>query len=107
MESIAHISLPIYAVLMAVGGIMGFVKGKSKASLIAGLLSALLLTGAYFYSQTDMKNGLLMGVGVTSILSMVFVMRIAKTKKAMPAGALLLISIIEEMLLLVGAFFKL
>lgn len=106
MESAASISLLVYASLMALGGIMGFVKGKSKISLAAGLVSAVLLFLAYIWSLTEPKNAFLAGIGVTSVLGLVFAMRIAKTRKLMPAGALLILTIIEETFLLVAAFLK-
>ncbi len=106
METVARFSLLVYAVLMSVGGIMGFVKGRSSISLIAGLASAAVLVLAYFISISDARNGLLLGVGVTSVLTFVFAIRIAKTKKIMPSGALLALTLLEEMLLLLGSFLK-
>ncbi len=86
---------------------MGFVKAKSKASLIAGGLSGVALLLAYMYSLQNLKDGLLAACGVTSLLTIVFAMRLAKTKKFMPSGMLLILTMLEEMLLLVAAFYKL
>ena len=104
MEKIAQISLLVYAFLMSVGGIIGFHKGKSKASLIAGVGSAVALVGAYLFSLSDLKMGLYCGIGLAWVLTAVFVMRIARTKKFMPSGMLLIFTLIEELLLLLGAF---
>lgn len=106
MESIAQVSLIVYALLMSAGGLAGFIKGKSKASLIAGIASAIMLGAAYFLTTTDMKTGLLSGVGVTTLLTFVFAMRLVKTKKFMPSGMLLILNSIEEIILLLGAFLK-
>lgn len=57
----------IYIVLLLVGGLIGFFKGKSKVSLIMSSAFAALLV--------------------------VFAMRLAKTKKFMPAGMMLIVTI--------------
>ncbi len=107
MAGAVQISLLVYGILILLGGIMGFVKAKSKASLIAGGLSGVALLLAYMYSLQNLKDGLLAACGVTSLLTIVFAMRLAKTKKFMPSGMLLILTMLEEMLLLVAAFYKL
>lgn len=106
MEKVAQISLLVYAVLMSVGGIIGFRKSQSKASLIAGLGSGIALVGAYVASMSNIQVGLYCGIGITWALLIVFGIRIAKTKKFMPSGMLLAISAIEELVLLLGIFLK-
>ena len=91
---------------MMLGGIFGFVKAKSKASLIAGVLSGVLLLVSYFISSDNPNNGLLIGLGITSLLAITFAIRLAKTKKFMPSGMLLILTIIEEVLLLFATFVK-
>ncbi len=107
MASAVQISLLVYGILVLVGGVIGFVKAKSKVSLIAGGLSGLALICAYMYSTQNPKDGLLIGAGITSLLTIVFAMRLAKTKKLMPSGMLLILTVLEEFLLLVAAFYKL
>ncbi len=79
----------IYIVLLLAGGIVGFVKGKSKASLIAssafGVLIALCATNII---PTAYATGLM------GALILVFGMRLVKTKKFMPSGLMILITII-------------
>ncbi|HAV62297.1 MAG TPA: hypothetical protein DCY13_08010 [Verrucomicrobiales bacterium] len=75
----------IYIALLVAGGIVGFVKASSKASLIAssvfaGLL-ALINAGVI---QIRHLADILLGV-----LIVVFTMRLAKTKKFMPAGMMI------------------
>lgn len=80
----------IYIVLLLVGGLIGFVKGKSKVSLImSSVFAALLILCAL---------GIIFKAYVADILLaallVVFAMRLAKTKKFMPAGMMLVVTVI-------------
>ena len=77
-----------FAVLMGLGGFMGYRAG-SLPSLVAGMLSGAAMLGAYLLSNSTMKGGLLLGVAISLLLSFVFSMRLSKTKKFMPSGLLL------------------
>lgn len=102
MLAIAQYAIPVYAVLMLLGGIMGFVKGKSKPSLIAGAGSAAVLFGCFAYSYSDVKMALGAAFAVALLLEAVFAMRLAKTKKFMPSGALLILSGIFQVIFIFG-----
>ncbi len=102
MHEIAQFAIPVYAVFMLLGGIMGFVKGKSKASLIAGAGSAAALGGCFAYSYTDIKMALGAAFVLALILEGVFAMRLAKTKKFMPSGILLIVSGIFQVIFVLG-----
>ena len=80
----------IYIVLLVVGGLIGFFKGKSQIPLImsvafaAGLvLCAISNVFAYGFRQ-NLANILM------AALLVVFGLRLAKTKKFMPAGMMLI-----------------
>ena len=75
-----------YAVLMVLGGVMGKRAG-SKASLIAGVGSGVLLLVAWFVSMHHPVPGLVMGAVIAALLSATFGRRLAATRKLMPAGA--------------------
>jgi len=102
MQAIAIYAIPVYAVFMLLGGVMGFVKGKSKASLIAGVASAGLLGGCYALSFSDAKMALAAATAIAFILEAVFAMRLAKTKKFMPSGVLLILCGIFQVLFVLG-----
>lgn len=107
MTHALQISLLSFGILVSIGGIFGFLKAKSKASLIAGLVSGALLIFAYSVSNRNPKNGFLFGGIICSLLMIVFAIRVAKTKKFMPSGMLLILTSIEEVLLYLGAFLPL
>lgn len=75
----------IYIVLLVIGGLMGFFKGKSRVSLIMSVAFAalLILCALKIIFQAYVADILL------AALLVVFAMRLAKTKKFMPAGMML------------------
>lgn len=75
-----------YGILAIVGGIIGYVQAKSKASLISGIISGLLLIIAGVMQLQGQGLGLILAIVVTIALIIVFAMRLAKTRKFIPAG---------------------
>lgn len=78
----------IYIVLLVVGGLVGFLKAGSKASLIASLsfAAALVLcaTGILFQAYADI---------ILAVLLVFFGLRLSKSKKLMPNGLMLVLTI--------------
>lgn len=82
----------LYGLFLIVGGFFGWKKG-SKASLVAGIISgALVLCGAWWMSFNVVRPRFFL-FGVTTVLSIVFLIRLIKTKKFMPSGMLLLVTV--------------
>jgi len=81
----------IYIVLLVIGDLIGFLKAKSKVSLIMSVAfaAALCLCAAGIISQPYYLADILLAA-----LLVVFAMRLAKTKKFMPAGLMLVITIL-------------
>ena len=80
----------IYIVLLMAGGLVGFFKGKSKASLIASSAFAAVLilcaTGIIFQRYVaDL---------VLAVLLVFFSMRLAKSKKFIPNGLMVLLTLV-------------
>ena len=94
--------LLIYAVLMVVGGAMGMRAG-SKASLIAGGSSGVLLLIAWGVTFVNLAVGLWAGAVIALLLTATFAGRVAKTRKFMPSGMLLAVSLIATIMLIVSA----
>ena len=80
----------IYIVLLVIGGLIGFLKAKSQVSLIMSVsfAAALSLCATRIIFQRYVADILL------ALLLIVFAMRLAKTKKFMPAGMMLVVTIL-------------
>jgi uncharacterized membrane protein (UPF0136 family) len=79
-----------YIVLLIIGGLIGYLKAKSKVSLImsAVFAAALGLCAAGIVFKDYMADILL------ALLIVVFAMRVVKTKKFMPGGLMLVLTIL-------------
>lgn len=75
----------IYIGLLVAGGLAGYLKAKSKVSLITSAAFALVLAAcALRWVQVFWLPSLIMG-----LLIVVFGIRLAKTRKFMPSGLML------------------
>jgi uncharacterized membrane protein (UPF0136 family) len=103
MLDLTRIYLFVFGVLAIAGGIVGFVKAQSRASLIAGGISGLLLLVAgYLMGSGNLSIGLILGIVVSVALAGRFVPSFIKTKKVMPAGLMALLSVAGIVLTALG-----
>jgi uncharacterized membrane protein (UPF0136 family) len=89
----------IYIIVLLIGGLIGFLKAKSKVSLITSAVFAaiLILTTLRSVFQPGFALGL---ANVTLVvLLLVFAVRLGKTKKFMPSGLILVATIVVLALL--------
>ena len=97
-----QIVLLVYAILMIGGGMAG-ARAGSKVSMVAGSGSGLALLVALLWSSWNPAVGFWIGTGVGVALCAVFGIRLAQTRKAMPSGMLLAISLVAVILLAFAA----
>jgi uncharacterized membrane protein (UPF0136 family) len=102
MLEIAKYSLLVIGTLLVAGGIIGYKKAKSKASLIAGIASCVLLDLCFAISFFLPVIGIMAGFVVLACLDIVFFVRLLKTQTFLPAGMLLLLCLGEQVLLVFG-----
>ena len=83
----------IYIVLLLVGGLIGFLKAKSKVSFITSVIFAVILILAAVPGILQPAFAANLVNVVMAILLIVFAIRLTKTKKFMPSGLMLAITI--------------
>ena len=92
MSNFANTVLWIYIVLLLVGGLIGFFKAKSKVSLITSTVFAvILIIAAVGILKPDYAR--IISNVIMALLLVVFAIRLAKTKKFMPSGLMLAVTI--------------
>jgi len=103
MIDITKLYLFIFGALTIAGGVMGFMKAGSNASLIAGGVSgAVLLVAGYLVASGKVQPGLILGLVVSVALAARFVPAFLATHKFMPDGMMALLSIVGIVMTVLG-----
>ena len=100
MKTLAWLILA-YAVLLLIGGLIGYQKAQSFASLIAGCSSALVLSFASFGMFKKSVLAYSLATLATLLLALFFAYRLSITGNFMPAGMMTLISLATFILLII------
>lgn len=81
-----------YGLLISGGGVAAYLNTGSKPSAISGVISGVILAVAYA------KNNIPIALATAVLLTIVFGVRVVKTKKLVPSGVLLAISVVAAAL---------
>ncbi len=84
------IVLWVYIILLVVGGLIGFLKAKSKISLITAVVSAALLS----LCAADVIFKAYVADILLAALLVLFGWRLAEGKKFMPSGLMLVLTLV-------------
>jgi uncharacterized membrane protein (UPF0136 family) len=98
----AKIYFIVFGLLTIVGGIIGYAKAGSTASIIAGSICGILLLVAAYLLPGQLAVGLALAAVVSVALAGKFVPAFIKTGQVMPAGLMSVLSVIGIIMALVA-----
>ena len=84
----------VFGVLTIAGGILGYVKAGSVASIIAGSITGVLLLVAAFLLPEHRAIGLATAFIISLLLAAQFAPKFIRTGRVMPAGMMSVLSVI-------------
>lgn len=84
----------VYAILVIVGGVFGFVKAASRPSLIGGGAGGLALLVAAWGLARHQPWGLPVALALTLALLVFFALRYVRTRAFMPGGLMAVLSLL-------------
>ncbi|PYL07534.1 MAG: hypothetical protein DME33_10280 [Verrucomicrobia bacterium] len=84
----------VFGVLTIVGGIIGYVKAGSVASIIAGAVTGVLLLVGAFLLPEHRAAGLAIALIISLLLAAQFIPKFLRTSRFMPAGIMSVLSVI-------------
>jgi uncharacterized membrane protein (UPF0136 family) len=90
----AKIYFILFGVLTIAGGVVGYVKAGSVASIIAGSITGVVLLVAAFLMPEHRAIGLATAFIISLLLAAQFVPKFIRTGRVMPAGMMAILSVI-------------
>ena len=90
----AKIHFVVFGALTIVGGVVGYVKAGSVASIIAGSIAGVLLLVAAFLLPEHRTAGLATVFVISLFLAAQFIPKFLRTGRVMPAGMMSVLSAI-------------
>jgi uncharacterized membrane protein (UPF0136 family) len=98
----AKIYFIIFGILTIVGGVIGYAKAGSTASIVAGSISGIALLVAAFLLPGNVAVGLILAGIVSVALAGRFIPAFMQTGKVMPAGLMAVLSAIGVVVAIVA-----
>ena len=90
----AKIYFIVFGILTIAGGVVGYVKAGSVASIIAGSITGVLLLVGAFLLPEHRVVGLATAFLISLLLAAQFVPKFLRTGRVMPAGMMSILSVI-------------
>ncbi|MBI3850234.1 MAG: TMEM14 family protein [Verrucomicrobia bacterium] len=83
----------IYIILLVAGGMVGYLKAGSKASILTSVIFAALLILCTIRGFLDPKFGNTLADIILAVLLVFFGLRLSKSRKFMPNGMMLILTL--------------
>ncbi|KAJ3706906.1 hypothetical protein LUZ61_010611 [Rhynchospora tenuis] len=95
LANFAPITSAAYGALLLGGGVFAYLRSGSKGSIFGGISGGALMAAAYYLMQSADTKGIgnAIGFGSAFLFASVFGIRFYNTKKLVPSGLLLVLSI--------------
>jgi uncharacterized membrane protein (UPF0136 family) len=90
----AKIYFVVFGILTIAGGVIGYAKAGSVASIVAGSITGVLLVVAAFLLPEHRAIGLATAFLISVLLAAQFVPKLIRTGRVMPAGMMSILSVI-------------
>ncbi|MFQ5865498.1 MAG: TMEM14 family protein [bacterium] len=91
-----------YGILVLVGGILGYVKSQSLPSIISGGIFGLLIIASAILMLKGMAVGTYSALVISVFLAAFFLYRFIGSHKFMPAGLMIILSLISVITLIIN-----
>jgi uncharacterized membrane protein (UPF0136 family) len=98
----AKVYFIVFGLLTIVGGVIGYVKAGSTASIIAGSIAGILLLIAAWLLPGNLALGLALAAVISIALAGRFIPAFIKTGHLMPAGLMSVLSVIGVIMVIVA-----
>jgi uncharacterized membrane protein (UPF0136 family) len=98
----AKIYFIVFGVLTIAGGVVGYVKAGSVASIVAGAIAGVLLLVAAFLLPEHRAIGLATAFIISLLLAVQFVPKFIRIGRVMPAGMMSILSVIGVIVAIVA-----
>src|SRR4028119_2363366 len=92
----------LFGIFTIIGGVMGYVKAQSIASIVAGGISGALLIAAGFLLSTKVQPALILGLLISLALGYRFITTYMAKGGFMPAGLMSALSVIGVVLTVIA-----
>lgn len=104
METIGPVKIYfiVFGALTIAGGVIGYFKAGSMASIIAGSITGILLIVAGLMLPEHRALGIGLGLFVSLVLAAQFIPKFVRTGRIMPAGMMTMLSAIGIVMAVAG-----
>ncbi len=103
MRYLVQVLLIAYGLALIIGGVMGYAKGGSLPSVVAGSISGVLVILCFGVAFKRPRLAFCLGALISIAVAGLMFWRYFETKKMMPSGGVAILSTLMAVLLIVAA----